>query len=139
MLQSMPSQSGSWLSDWRTATSPLKEFVFYIGKTCRYCKNFSRLATWPDCFKRTKYNYCIENIFRFAKDRAGRLREYCSRGMILLICQNTEYICRCRSEHIPRKFAMDRLRGEYKQFSLRNISVMHKTFYICMSGHTFFC
>ena len=92
MLQSMPSQSGSWLSDWRTATSPLKEFVFYIGKTCRYCKNFSRLVTWPDCFKRVKCNYCIENIFRFAKDRAGRLREYCSRGMILLICQNTEYL-----------------------------------------------
>lgn len=28
------------------------------------------------------------------------------------------------SEHIPRKFAMDRFRGEYKQFSLRNVNVM---------------
>ena len=63
MLQSMQSQSGSWLSDWRTATSPLKQFVFYIGKICRYCKNFSRLVMWPDCFKRTKCNYCNESIY----------------------------------------------------------------------------
>ena len=62
MLQSVQSQSGSWLSDWRTVTSPLKEFVFYTGKICRYWKNFSRLVMWPGCFKRTKCNYCNENI-----------------------------------------------------------------------------
>ena len=43
------------------------------------------------------------------------------------------------SEHIPRKFAMDRFRGEYKQFSLRNVNVMciKHFIYVWVATHSF--
>ena len=81
----------------------------------------SRVAQAPTLSE--ALSLCIENIFRFAKDRAGRLREYCSRGMILLICQNTEYL-QMQEVNIFQGSLQWTFRGEYKQFSLRNISVM---------------
>lgn len=70
---------------------------------------------------------------RFAKDRAERLREYCSRGMILLMSEHRISV-EVGSEHIPRKFAMDRFRGEYKQFSLRNVNVMCIKHFLSLSA-----